>query len=190
MEIEITRKDEQRLSGFYFYIQDVSHEIRISIQNLINNKDKTPNTLPQNEALVFYASLRIALNTIAIGICKVSEAIEAKDISRLLNSLSIESAENLKNFKKKYYLEDIKEYRNTYAVHPLNKDKEFPSCLELTRTLEKALKLKMLNNSNTSIDCILDSLEYIHGKKNGNGLLCIISKLGRELQKKINLVRP
>jgi len=173
--INISEKDNLRISQLFFYLQDISLELQAcsAILEIVdktydNNeveifKDKEIIHLKLNKinlnVLPFMA--KISHQNIILNICRFAEAIKKSGCGKLLNTYCPESQKRFNIFLKDYYTDEIIKYRNCYIAHPMDNDtNDFIPYKELIELSARTLHIKTLEN--LTIGDFLDFLKRMH----------------------------
>ncbi|WGE46607.1 integron-associated HEPN domain-containing protein [Actinobacillus equuli] len=152
--ITISEEDKFKLEKMYFYMQDIMMEM-VSCHTLIHmlcdfhkgrsysffqEYEKITVSVPNNiNPNVFMMNVRVPFHILVINIFKLGELIKQNQ-ALLRKSLNDETKSKFEEFKKKYFTDDLIEYRNKYVAHHRdNKKDDFLNYNELINFLAKIL---------------------------------------------------
>ena len=209
----ISSQDKNTLTKLYFYMQDASIEIESCVsllyiaEKFINGEsyremireDKYLVISPSEGSLHAYVTMsRVAFHNIVINIFKLSELFEKKQ--RILNLIP-EFRDAANNFRKDFFTDELKFYRNKYVAHHSDKEQQndFLSLDQLKACFCKIIGIKeeqFNSNINTVFPYLLKYAENFYSKSNKNSKqICQIihqskyeieTKLGCQLNRNIS----
>lgn len=123
--------DLDKLEKMYFYMQDIMVEI-VSCANLVQMlydfyKKSEHSCLVENQSVtvsvdesfdkkIFITNLRVPFHTLVINIFKLGELI-VQNQELIRTYFKSDTKSKLDEFRKKYFTDKLKNYRNKYVAH-------------------------------------------------------------------------
>lgn len=161
MVVNISEKDNLRISQLFFYLQDISLELQASsaileiVDKVYDNKEVKIFTdkeiihlkLKKIDLNILPIMAKISHQNIVLNICRFAEAIKKSGCGKLLNNYCPESQKRFNIFLNDYYTDEIIKYRNCYAAHPMDNDtNDFIPYRELIELSARTLRIETLEN--------------------------------------------
>lgn len=151
---------KNKLSKLFFYLQDISCEIQSSYGILQIVESTLDDSIPRETVTfndfkhsytfqilnknneVVKTMAKIALQTTILGICKILEVIRNPDLKILLDKYCPNSYKRLDTIINQRYSNHMRDYRNKYVAHPLDKkNNDFLSLTQIHALLAKILEI-------------------------------------------------
>ena len=190
----------KKINLLFYYLQDVLLEIEVALAHLdpstkklieaCDARESSPSESGKNNQIFWGSACRTMQSIIILSVCRISEAV--KSSGAILRELAPDSSIKLNEFIKRYYTQNVREYRNEYLVHPYNKNKELKPVNELVELLHNIQGTKSSFWYKTPDQQNEYYIELMRGCKDHPGLKKIIFSLGDEIEKNTQkeLYRP
>ncbi len=195
----LTEKDKNKIIDVYFYLQDASIEISscasliVMANSFLKHKEYREYIEQTGQVAILYpfegtpmaftTMARVALHNLIINIFKICELIQNRQ--EVLKNIP-ETNKKLNEFKKKYFTNDLKNYRNKYVAHHLDeKEKWLVPLSKLKDTLARILGLQNFDEE-FEISSLVSFAQNFHlndQEKNTNTITGIIHQSSKEIQK-------
>lgn len=200
---KISIDEKRKLLNLFFYLQDVSQEIQSAFGIMQIVESTLDPTIPKESVTftefkntytvhilngnpqIIKTMAKVALQTTIINICRISEAVNNPEIKMLFAKYCPISYKRLDVFIEKRYTSHVKQYRNKYAAHPINRTTdEFLSLKEIFSLMEKILKIKTMKDLKfKDIFSFISTLHHPDVKDPDISITWAIHAISIELQK-------
>jgi len=200
MTSDILENNHLKLAQLFYYLQDISLELQADfailslveatlqkrgLQTFVEFEGLITTTIQKGDPNVINTMSKVAFHNIILNICRFNEAVKKSGAGKLLKEFCPETQKRFQKFIDEYYTLDVKKYRDSYAVHPIDeKTGTFTSRSQLISLCEKIVKIDSLFKADISdFIRLLKRMHHTEVTDPDLSLAWAIHAMGPELEK-------